>query len=203
MVSIKAALNNVFKAIGASQLADAENGYANIPPNAYSVFAEVYAKPGKEDELRAATLPLIALVRRDTKNLLHFLQEDREVPGHFIFYEVYAISFFPFSAAVLAKYMTTPQQQQTAVILYALSLFLAVLMWLLMWLYASHHNRLLDRDLDSRFVRYLTRKYILTAVVYFLAFALSLWNGIAGLELCVGLTLLYALPQKNQSTIAV
>jgi quinol monooxygenase YgiN len=65
-------------------------GYAQVTQGAYSVVAEVRAKPGKEAELRAATLPLIALVRGDPKNLVYFLQEDRESPGHFIFYEVFA-----------------------------------------------------------------------------------------------------------------
>ena len=65
-------------------------GYAQVPKGAYSVVAEVRAKPGKEAELRAITLPLIGLVRSDPKNIVYFLQEDREAPGHFIFYEVFA-----------------------------------------------------------------------------------------------------------------
>jgi quinol monooxygenase YgiN len=65
-------------------------GYAKIPSGAYSIVAEVRAKPGKEVELRAATLPLIELVRSDPKNLVYFLQENREAPGHFIFYEIFA-----------------------------------------------------------------------------------------------------------------
>jgi quinol monooxygenase YgiN len=65
-------------------------GYSQVPPGAYSIVAEVRAKPGKEAELRAATLPLVALVRSDPKNLVYFLQEDRESPGHFIFYEIFA-----------------------------------------------------------------------------------------------------------------
>jgi quinol monooxygenase YgiN len=64
--------------------------YQDVPPGAYSVVAQVRAKPGKEAALRQATLPLIALVRSDPKNLVYFLQEDREAPGHFIFYEVFA-----------------------------------------------------------------------------------------------------------------
>lgn len=64
--------------------------YRDIPDGAYSVVAQVRAKPGKEDALRAATLPLIALVRSDPKNLVYFLQEDRAKPGHFIFYEIFA-----------------------------------------------------------------------------------------------------------------
>jgi hypothetical protein len=51
-------------------------GYAHVSQGAYSVVAEVRAKPGKEAELRAVTLPLIALVRSDPKNLsISFAQE--------------------------------------------------------------------------------------------------------------------------------
>lgn len=64
--------------------------YQQVPDGAYSVVAQVRAKPGKEDLLRAATLPLIDLVRGDPKNLVYFLQEDRAKPGHFIFYEIFA-----------------------------------------------------------------------------------------------------------------
>jgi quinol monooxygenase YgiN len=65
-------------------------GYAQVPPDAYSVFAEVQSKPGRADALRAATLPLIHLVRSDPKNIAYFLQEDREKPGHFAFFELWA-----------------------------------------------------------------------------------------------------------------
>ncbi|WP_217363386.1 putative quinol monooxygenase [Duganella rivi] len=64
--------------------------YADIAPGAYSIVAEVRAKPGQEAALRKITLPLIAHVRSDPKNLVYFLQEDREAPGHFIFYEIFA-----------------------------------------------------------------------------------------------------------------
>jgi quinol monooxygenase YgiN len=64
--------------------------YDRIQEGAFSVVAELWAKPGKEAELRAITLPLVALVRSDPKNLAYFLQEDRESNGHFIFYEIYA-----------------------------------------------------------------------------------------------------------------
>jgi quinol monooxygenase YgiN len=65
-------------------------GYAYVPQGAYSVVAEVHARPGKADALRTATLPLIDLVRSDPKNLVYFFQVDRADPGHLIFYEVFA-----------------------------------------------------------------------------------------------------------------
>lgn len=64
--------------------------YADIPKGAYAVVAEVRAKPGKADDLRAATLPLVAKVRSERNNLVYFLHEDREAPGHFVFYEIFA-----------------------------------------------------------------------------------------------------------------
>src|SRR6187431_94183 len=64
--------------------------YDKLPRTAYAVVAEVRAKPGKEDQLRQATLPLVAAVRREPNNLLYFLHEHREAPGHFVFYEIFA-----------------------------------------------------------------------------------------------------------------
>jgi quinol monooxygenase YgiN len=64
--------------------------YGAIPEGSYSVVAVVRAKLGKEAALREATLPLVRLVRSDPKNLVYFLQEDREVPGRFVFYEIFA-----------------------------------------------------------------------------------------------------------------
>jgi quinol monooxygenase YgiN len=64
--------------------------YDEIPDGAYSVVAEVRAKPGKERELREVTLTLVAQVRAEPNNIVYFLHEDREAPGHFIFYEIFA-----------------------------------------------------------------------------------------------------------------
>ncbi|MBX5088318.1 putative quinol monooxygenase [Rhizobium lentis] len=83
-------LTAVGSAAGTSAQEGPGKGYSSIPADAFSVVAEIQAKPGKEDELRAATLPLINLVRSDPATLVYFLQEDREKPGHFVFYEVFA-----------------------------------------------------------------------------------------------------------------
>ena len=64
--------------------------YQDLPDGAFAVIAQIKAKPGKEDALREATLPLVAKVRAEHNNLLYFLQEDRAAPGHFIFYEIFA-----------------------------------------------------------------------------------------------------------------
>jgi quinol monooxygenase YgiN len=81
---------SIFNPGGAVAQEGPGQGYAKIDKGAYSVVAEVRAKPGKEAELRAITLPLIELVRGDPANLVYFLQENRETPGQFIFYEIFA-----------------------------------------------------------------------------------------------------------------
>jgi quinol monooxygenase YgiN len=79
--------------------------YGEIPNGAYAVVAEVRAKPGMEDKLREATLPLVAQVRSEPNNLLYFLHENREAPGHFIFYELFA------SQADFEAHNSTPHVQ--------------------------------------------------------------------------------------------
>lgn len=76
--------------LGAAARAETGTVYTTVPEGAFSVVAETRAKLGREDELRAATLPLIDLVRGDPKKLVYFLQEDRASSGQFIFYEVFA-----------------------------------------------------------------------------------------------------------------
>src|SRR5262245_42950671 len=78
---------------GCTAIADQEGStmrYETIPGDAYAVVADIRAKPGMEDKLRAATLPLVAKVRGEPNNILYFLHEDRESLGHFIFYEIFA-----------------------------------------------------------------------------------------------------------------
>lgn len=55
--------------------------YSKIPDGAYSIVAQVRAKPGKESELRAATLPLVALVRGDPNNLVYFFRRTARRPA--------------------------------------------------------------------------------------------------------------------------
>jgi quinol monooxygenase YgiN len=72
------------------ELLEARHRYSHIPNDAYAVVADIRAKPGMEDELRRATLPLVAKVRNERNNRIYFLHEDRKAQGHFVFYEIFA-----------------------------------------------------------------------------------------------------------------
>ncbi|HEX4022787.1 MAG TPA: TMEM175 family protein [Acidobacteriaceae bacterium] len=107
------------------------------------------------------------------------------------------ISFLPLPTAILARWVTDAQQRNVAIVVYVLGLYLPAVMWLLMWLYATHHHRLVDKRLDKGFIDYLTRTFALSNGLYLVAVLLALWNGMAALVLCVGLSLLYLLPLKR------
>lgn len=102
-----------------------------------------------------------------------------------------SISFLPFPTTVLAEYVRDAEHRQTAITLYTIGLFLPAFAWLLMWLYASKNHRLIDKNLSPRFVSYLTWQFIISNALYLLAILISLWNGIAGLVVCISLTFIY------------
>lgn len=107
------------------------------------------------------------------------------------------ISFVPFPTAVLARYVAEPAVQKTGIVFYAVGLLLPAVAYVLIWLYATYKHRLVHRNLDDNFIAHLTRRYLLTISLYLVAVMLSLWHALAGLALCVGLTLTYLLPSRK------
>jgi hypothetical protein len=83
---------------------------------------------------------------------------------------------------------------KTAATFYSIGLFLPAFSWLLKWLYASHHERIIDPHLDPKFVRKLTRLYGTTVILYFTGILTSLIDYKLGLCVSVGLTRFYLLP---------
>ncbi len=108
------------------------------------------------------------------------------------------ISFIPFPTSVLAEYVTDPARRQNAVTFYTLGLLLPVLCWLAMWVYGNAH-KLTDARLDPEYIRFLTRQYMVSNVLYLIAVLASLVNAALGMAICVTLSILYFLPQRAPS----
>jgi quinol monooxygenase YgiN len=66
------------------------------------VVAEMIAKPGKADELRAVLKACIAPTRAETACLQYDLHESTEKPGNFVFFERWA------SRQALTEHLATP-----------------------------------------------------------------------------------------------
>jgi len=134
----------------------------------------------------------------------HIFHVYKKSDHYFVLLNVFflmCISFLPFPTAVLAEYIAEPEHQQAAMTFYALGLFLPSFSWLLTWLYASHKHRLLDPKLSQAYVTKTTRLYSISNLLYFGGILISLWNGIAGLIVCSGLTLMYLQPPAQPTYI--
>ncbi len=106
------------------------------------------------------------------------------------------ISFVPLPTAVLGEYVTDARERHSAIIFYNFGLLLPTLAWTLSWLYAQHRGRLIDPRLEPKFVRFLTRQYLASCVLYLFATLVAWVNGTAGLTLSVIMTVFYLMPPR-------
>jgi uncharacterized membrane protein len=105
------------------------------------------------------------------------------------------IAFLPFPAALLGEYITSPDERRTALLVYSGTLVWGGVIYNLLWRYAAHGYRLIDREFEPQFVRRLTRRYLLGPTLYAIAFGLAFFGyGEASLLMCSFLALLYVLP---------
>ncbi|PWT73927.1 MAG: DUF1211 domain-containing protein [Bacteroidetes bacterium] len=107
------------------------------------------------------------------------------------------IAFLPFPTAIFGEYITEDKHRQAAVSFYAVGIFLPAIVWVTMWLYASFGKRLLDQRLSDSFIQYLTRMYLLSNLLYFIAIIVSFFSPLTSIILNIVLTLLYLLPPKK------
>lgn len=105
------------------------------------------------------------------------------------------IVFVPVPTALLAEYVNRPDQHAAAII-YSGTFFLTACCFNLLWRYASYHNRLLSKDVDSRAIQAISRQYLFGPLVYLIAFALAFVSTPATIIASFALALFFALPAR-------
>jgi uncharacterized membrane protein len=106
------------------------------------------------------------------------------------------IVFIPFPTALVAQqYAADPHQHLAAAIYSGTSVILAICFNLL-WRYASHHNRLLGKNVDTRAVAAISQQYLFGPLVYLIAFGLAFINTPASIICNLLLALFFALPPR-------
>jgi len=109
------------------------------------------------------------------------------------------VAFIPFPTALLAEYIQGSEgERQTAIAVYSGTLAVTGIFFTLLWLYAVKDYRLVNRNLDSRLLRAMTRRYLIGAALYIVAFAIAFVSALASLVLIVGLALLFVLPEPGE-----
>ncbi len=105
------------------------------------------------------------------------------------------IVFIPVPTALVAEYLVHPDQH-TAALLYSGTYVILAVCFNFLWRYASYHNRLLGKNVDTRAVRAISRQYWLGPLPYLIAFILALFSTPASLTLCFLLALFFAIPPR-------
>ena len=106
------------------------------------------------------------------------------------------IVFIPFPTALVAQqYAAHPEQHAAAAIYSGTSVILAIC-YNLLWRYASHHNRLLGKNVDTRAVAAISFQYLFGPLVYLIAFGLAFINTPASIICNLVLALFFALPPR-------
>lgn len=102
------------------------------------------------------------------------------------------IVFVPFPTALLGQYW----HYRTAVIVYAGTLIATGLVLELLWWYASHRHRLVDKDIDPSLVQRATRRNLMGPVIYLLAIATSFLSVYISLLFVFLVPVLYIAPGR-------
>jgi uncharacterized membrane protein len=105
------------------------------------------------------------------------------------------IVFIPVPTALLADYVTRPDQHVAAII-YSSTCFLMACCFNVLWRYASYRHRLLGKNVDTRAVIAISRQYLFGPLVYLITFALS-WVSTPGTIIAsFVLALFFAVPGR-------
>ena len=107
------------------------------------------------------------------------------------------ITFVPFPTALLAEYLGEPEQR-TAALIYSGTFVVTAIVYNMLWRYASHNNRLLDRSSDPAEVASISRQYAFGPVLYLAAFVLAFWSATASLALNLLLAIFFAIPGRKR-----
>src|SRR5438874_12105147 len=105
------------------------------------------------------------------------------------------IVFIPVPTALVAEYLVRPDLHAAA-LLYSGTMVILAVCFNLLWGYASYHNRLLGKNVDTRAVRAISRQYWFGPLPYLVALILALFNTPASLILNFLLALFFAIPPR-------
>ena len=107
------------------------------------------------------------------------------------------IVFIPYPTALVAQqYALNPKMYDAALLYSGTNVFLAICFNLL-WRYASYHNRLLGKDIDTRAVAAISRQYLGGPLLYLIAFGLAFISVPASILFLLLLALFFAIPPRK------
>ena len=120
-------------------------------------------------------------------DLFHYIKRaNRTLSWMTIFYLMF-IAFIPFSTALIGAY----GDQQISVIIYGINIIIVIVWSYLQWKYSTKEHRLVDSDLDPKFITRTSRRIIVGMILYMIAIAVSFLNTQASLILFILIPVYY------------
>ncbi|GAC1461848.1 MAG: TMEM175 family protein [Ktedonobacteraceae bacterium] len=107
------------------------------------------------------------------------------------------IVFVPFPTALMAEYIVQ-HDQRVAAVLYSGTFLLMAVCFNVLWLYASHKNRLLESNANIQEVRAITGQYRLGPLFYIVTFALAFVFPLLSVALELLLAIFFAVPGRKR-----
>lgn len=105
------------------------------------------------------------------------------------------IVFIPVPTALLAEYLIRSDLHAAAV-LYSATSFAMACCFNVLWRYASYHNRLLGKNIDTSSVTAISRQFLFGPLLYLITFGVAWINTLACITLSFILALFFALPGR-------
>jgi uncharacterized membrane protein len=113
------------------------------------------------------------------------------------------VAFLPFPTGVLGQALARGQGEQTAAVVYGVTMTANACAWGALWLYASHDRRLLRRSFPESQRRMSTLLFTMGGVVYAFSVGVAFLNAYAFLALQAVLAVYYALdPLSRRAGLA-
>jgi uncharacterized membrane protein len=104
------------------------------------------------------------------------------------------IVFIPYPTALVAQQYALNPDRHDAALLYSGTNVILAICFNLLWRYASYHNRLLGKNVDTRAVVAISRLYLGGPLLYLIAFGLAFLSVAACIIFLLVLALVFALP---------
>jgi uncharacterized membrane protein len=111
------------------------------------------------------------------------------------------IVFIPYPTALVAQQYSLNPEKHDAALLYSLTNVILAICFNLLWRYASYHNRLLGKDVDTRAVVAISRQYLGGPLLYLIAFGLAFISVPASIIFLLLLALFFAVPPRKPRSL--
>jgi uncharacterized membrane protein len=111
------------------------------------------------------------------------------------------IVFIPYPTALLAQQYIAQPTLNGAALLYSGTNVVLAICFNLLWRYASYHNRLIGKNVDTRAVVAISRQYLGGPLLYLIAFGLAFISVPASIIFLLLLALFFAIPPRKPRSL--